>query len=377
MNFDLTEEQKILKKTARDFLEKECPRELARKLMESDEGYSPELWRKIAELGWTGLIFPEEFEGSECTFLDLMILMEEMGYNLCPWPFLSTVLLGSLPIVSFGDARQKKEFLPKIARGDLILTMALTEESASYEASAIRVPAKIDGNDYVISGLKLFVPDAHIADFILCAARTGGVQDPEQGVTVFIVDAKNPAVKCTLLKTLSQEKQCEVEFDDVRVSKENILGELDRGWPIVKDTLGKATLAKCLEMVGGAQAAMDMAMQYAKERIQFDQPIGSFQAIQHYFADMWMAINGARMLTFKAASMVSKEIPADKEVAIAKAKTGEAFRKVTALSHQIFGGIGFTMEHDLHLYHRRSITGDMTFGDTGIQREKIAGELGL
>lgn len=377
MNFELSEEQKILKKTAQDFLRKECPKALTRKLMESEEGYSPELWRKIAELGWTGLIIPMALGGSECSFLDLIILMEEMGYNLCPLPFFSTVLLGGLPILSSGNDRQKKAFLPKIARGELFLTMALTEQSASYEASAIRVPAKIEGDEYVITGIKLFVLDAHIADYILCAARTQDVQNSDQGITIFIVDAKSPTVMSTLLKTLPQEKQCEVVFDHVRVPKENILGELDRGWPIVEDTLAKSVVAKCVEMVGGAQAVMDMALQYAKERIQFDQPIGSFQVIQHYFADMWVDINGARMLTMKAASQVSKGIPAAKEVAIAKAKTGEVFRKVTILGHQIFGGIGFTMEHDMHLYHRRSITGDVTFGDTAIQHEKVAKELGL
>ncbi len=377
MDFDLTEEQKILKKSAQDFLKKECPKEKARDLLAGDKGYAPEMWRRIADLGWLGLMFPEECGGSECSFLELEIILEEMGYQICPGPFFSTKVLAGLPIMSFGNESQKKEYLSGIARGELIMTLALTESGADYRASSIQTSAREEGDGYVLSGTKLFVPDAHIADYILCAARTDDGGTPDQGITVFLVDAKTPGIKITLLKTLSGEKQCEVIFDEVPVSRDHILGGLNNGWPIIKDILVWASVGLSAQMVGGAQAVLEMALDYAKQRVQFDRPIGSFQAVQHHFANMWIDINSARMLTVKAASILEKGLPAAKEAAMAKAKAGEAFRRVTILGHQIFGGIGFTMEHDMHLYHRRSITGDLAFGDSGLQREKVARDLGL
>jgi len=377
VDLGLSEEQEILKTSARDFLAKECSKELVKELDESDTGYSAEMWQKMAELGWMGLVFPEEYGGSGGTFLDLVVLLEEMGYNILPGPFFSTVVLGGLPILSAGSEEQKKEILPRIANGEAILTMALTEPSASYEASAIAVKASPRGDEYIINGTKLFVPDANVADYLLCAAKTKETANPEEGITIFVVDAKSPGIKCTLLKTLARDKQNEVIFDNVSVPKSSILGELDRGWPIVKDILEKAAVAKCAEMVGGAQAALEMAVDYAKERVQFGHPIGSFQAIQHYCANMVTDVDGARYITHEAAWMVSEGLPAIKEVAMAKAWVSDAYQRVTLLAHQIFGAIGFTMDHDLHLYYRRAKVGAQAFGDSDFQREIVAGELGL
>ena len=377
MDLGLSEEQEMLKTSARDFLARECSKELVKELDESDTGYSPEMWQKMAELGWMGSVFPEEYGGSGGTFLDLVVLLEEMGYNILPGPFFSTVVLGGLPILSAGSEEQKKEILPRIANGEAILTMALTELSASYEASAIAVKASPRGDEYIINGTKLFVPDANVADYLLCAAKTKETANPEEGITIFVVDAKSPGIKCTLLKTLARDKQNEVIFDNVSVPKSSILGELDRGWPIVKDILEKAAVAKCAEMVGGAQAALEMAVDYAKERVQFGHPIGSFQAIQHYCANMVTDVDGARYITHEAAWMVSEGLPAIKEVAMAKAWVSDAYQRVTLLAHQIFGAIGFTMDHDLHLYYRRAKVGAQAFGDSDFQREIVAGELGL
>lgn len=377
MNLGLTEEQEMLKKSASDFLQKECPKQLVRQLDESDTGYSPDLWRKMAELGWMGLVFPEKYGGSNGSFLDLIVLLEVMGHNIVPGPFFSTVVLGGLTILAAGNEEQKKEFLPQIASGKMLLTLALTEPSARYDAPSIKTKAIASSNGYIINGIKLFIPDANVADYILCVARTKDGGDPENGITIFLVDAKSPGVKCTLLKTLARDKQCEVVFDNVSVPQKNIIGSLDQGWPIVKETLRKATVAKCAEMVGGAQAALEMAVQYAKERIQFNRPIGSFQAIQHYCANMVTDVDGARFITYKAAWKVSEGLPSDMDVAIAKAWTGEACCRVTLLAHQIFGAIGFTMDHDIHLYYRRAKTGDIMFGDSNFQRAIVARELGL
>jgi alkylation response protein AidB-like acyl-CoA dehydrogenase len=225
--------------------------------------------------------------------------------------------------------------------------------------------------------MKLFVPDANVADYLLCVARTKTTGKPENGITVFLVDSKSPGVKCTLLKTLARDKQCEVVFDKVSVPKNNILGGLNRGWQVVQDVLQKAKVAKCAEMVGGAQAALDMAIAYAKERVQFNRPIGSFQAIQHYCANMVSDVDGSRFVTYKAAWKVSEGLPAAFDVAVAKAWTGSAYGRVTLMGHQIFGAVGFTMDHDMHLYYRRAKAGDIMFGDSAFQRKIVAQELGL
>jgi alkylation response protein AidB-like acyl-CoA dehydrogenase len=377
MDFDLSEDQKIMKKSVHDFLTKEFPKDVVRTIIESDEGYSTELWQKMADLGWLGLIFPEKYGGSEGSFLDLIILLEELGHNICPSPFFPTIVLCGLPILIAGNQEQKKEFLPKIVSGKMILTLALTETSVSYDVTSLKVKARLSNGEYVIKGTKLFVPYANVADYLLCVCRTKKLVNSEEGITILIVNAKDSAIKYIPLNTLVHDKQYEVLFDNVQVSEKNILGEIDHGYPIVKYILEKAALARCAEMIGGAQAVMDMALQYAKKRIQFGHPIGSFQAIRHYFVNMWTDIHGSRMLVYKAAWKVSKGIPADMEVAAAKARVGESYRRVTILGHQIFGGIGFTMEHDMHLYHRRSIAGDLEFGNGDLHREVVARELGL
>ena len=377
MDIGLSEEQEILKASARDFLARECPKKLVKELDESDKGYSPELWRRMAELGWMGLVFPEECDGGGGTFLDLVVLLEEMGYNILPGPFFSTIVLGGLPILKAGNEEQKKKFLSKIARGELILTMALTEPTASYDASAIAVKASPRNSEYSINGTKLFVTDANVADYLLCVARTKETANPQTGITIFVVDAKTPGIKCTLLETLARDKQNEVVFDNVNVAKENIVGGLDQGWPVIQDTLEKAAVAKCAEMVGGAQAALEMAVNYAKERIQFNRPIGTFQAVQHYCANMVTDVDGARYITYKAAWKLSEGLPATKSVAMAKAWVGDAYQRVTMLGQQIFGGIGFTMDHDMHLYYRRARAGAIAFGNSNFHREVVAKELGL
>ncbi len=377
MDFGMTEEQKILKKSAQDFLKRECPREKAREIMEGEKGHCAELWRKIAELGWLGLAFPSELGGSDFSFTDLCILMEEMGYHLFPGPFFSTVVLGAMPILSHGTEAQKAEILPKVASGDLILTMALTERDPAPEASTIETWARSRGGAYVLEGTKLFVQDAHLAHRILCVARTRKARHKDDGVTLFLLDSQDPAVQVTPLRTLSRDRHCEVVFRGARVPEGALLGGLHAGWPIVQETLARANVALSAEMVGSAQAVMDMAIQYAKERIQFDRPIGSFQAVQHYFSDMWIQISGARLLTLKAASSISRGALSMKEVAMAKAKAAGTFRRATIMGHQIFGAIGFTYEHDMHLYHRRSVSYDVLFGDQAFQRQRIATELGL
>ena len=378
MDLGFSEEQEMLRKTARDFLETECPTSLVKEMAEDEQGYTSGLWGKMAELGWMGLALPEEYDGMGMSFLDLAVLLEEMGRACLPGPFFSTVVLGGLTILEAGNEEQKKELLPKIATGEAILTMALTEPSASYDPTSITVKAVPDKDDYVISGTKLFVENAHIADYLICVARTkDGAGKGEDGITLFLVDGKSPGIDTTLLKTIAGDKQCEVTFDNVRVPQKNMLGERDKGWPVVARILQKATVAKCAEMIGGAQAALDMSVAYAKERVQFGRPIGSFQAIQHHCANMVTDVDGSRFITYQAAWMVSEGLPATMEVSMAKAWVSESYRRVTQLGHQIHGGIGFCMDHDMPLYFKRAKAAEPTFGSADWHREIVARELGL
>lgn len=377
MEYELNEEQKILQKSAADFLKKECPKERVRRLEETDEKYSPELWRKMAELGWMGLQLPEEYGGTDWSFLNMAVLLEEMGYNICPGPFISTTLLGSVPILRAGTEDQKRAILPGVAGGELILTMALTEVEGRCEPGSLKVKAAQQDGGWVIEGVKLFVPDASVADYILCVARTSEATDPEAGLTLFLVKRDHPGVTVTPLKTISRDNQCEVAFDKVRVGAGDVIGAVDQAWPVVKAALDRAAVALAAETVGAMRATLDMTLAYAKERVQFGRPIGSFQAIQHYLADMWVDMLGTRNLVLRAAWKLSTGEPADKEVGMAKVRAGEMGRKATTMGHRIFAGIGFTMEHDLHLYHRRTLAADLAFGGPDLHYELVARSLGL
>ena len=374
MKLTLTEEQEMLRKMTRDFLADKCSKKFVEQMEENETGYSRELWQEMAELGWVGLVFPGKYGGGDMSFLDLAVLLEEMGRACLPSPFFSTVVLGGLSILDVGSEEQKQEYLPKLIRGERIFTLALTEPGYhNYDASSVTVEATRDDGNYVISGTKLFVPDAHIADYLLCVART----KPKSGITIFLIDAKNPGVKYTVLKTIAGDKLCEVVFDQLPVPEANTLGRLNQGWSAVQKIIQRAAVGKCCEMVGNLQRVLEMTVDYAKERKQFDRPIGSFQVIQHYCADMATDVDSARFSTYQAAWMLSEGLPCTKEVAVAKAWIGEASQRVFALAHQIHGAIGVTIEHDLHYYTRRAKAAQLAFGDADFYREVVAREMGL
>ena len=375
MNFDFNDEQKMLQKGARDFFEKECPKSLVRQMSADEKGNPPELWKKMAQLGWLGLIYPEQYGGGAGTMIDLVALEEEMGRACLPGAFFSTVLLGGLFILNAGSEEQKKDLLTKIGKGETILTLALTESTGSYEAAAVETTAVAEKDDYVINGTKLYILDAHIADYIICVARTKKGTKPEEGLTAFLVDRKSAGITCTLLKTIAGDKLCEVVFNKVKVSKNNIVGKLDQAWEPLEKTLQQVTVARCAEMVGGAQKVLEMSADHTKQRIVFDRPLGSFPVIQHYIANMVIDIDGSRFLTYEAAWRLSEGMSCAKEIAMAKAWTSEAYRRVTANGHEIYGGIGFTVESDMHLYFRRAKAAEVTLGDANYQRKVLAKEL--
>jgi len=371
MDLGLDEQQEMLKNFARDFLEKECPEKLVRDMEEDEKGYSPELWQKMAQQGWMGLIIPEKYGGTGMNLCELVVLLEEFGRALVPGPFISTVVLGGVPIMEAGTDAQKEQFLPKIAAGDLIMTMALTEPSAKWTADGVSLAARKEGDSYVLNGTKLFVPDAHVTDYMVVAARTGG--SGEDGITLLLVDSKSPGIKFEQLKTIAADKQCEVTFENVKVPAANLLGQEGKGWPIVEKTQKVATVAACAYLVGLSQMDFDVTLNYAKERIQFGRPIGSFQAIQHKLADAVIDVDGSRFITYKAAwSLQEGEPDADLMISMAKAWTSDASRRVVAHGQQIHGGIGFTKEYKIQLYFRRQKWMELMWGDGDYHREKVA-----
>ena len=377
MDLAFSEEQEMLSKSARDFLADRCPKTLVREMEEDERGYSPELWKEMSELGWLGLPFPEKYDGGGFRFLDLIVLLEEMGRACLPGPFLTTVVLGGLPILEWGTEEQKQRFLPRISKGEAILTLALTETSARYDASCIQTTATPDGDDYLISGTKLFVPDARVADWIICVTRTAETDNPEEGITLFLVDAQSPGISTVLLSTIAGDKQCELTMKGVRVPSGNILGQSGQGGEMVQRIIQWAAVAKSAEMVGGIQQVMEMTIDYAKERIQFGRPIGSFQVIQHYLADMSIDVDSARVTLYKAAWKLGEGLPCANEISVAKGWISEAYRRVVTQAHQIHGAIGFTKDHDLELYFRRAKAGEVFFGDADYHREVVAQQLGL
>lgn len=375
MDLRYTEEQEILKQAARDFLAAECPKTLVRELERSEKGYSPDLWRKMAELGWTGLIIPEEYEGMGCAFQDLTVLLEEIGRNILPGPFSATIA-ATFCLLEAGSEAQKKELLPRIARGELILTTALLEGEGTFDASGITVRAIPKGNGFVINGTKLFVDSAHVASHIICVARTKegtGVQ----GITLFIVDSASPGIRSEVMPTTSHDKLCEVRFENVSVPAGNVLGKVDEGWPIVEVMLRKGAIARCAESLGAIQTCVDMTVAYTKERSQYDRPVGAFQALQHKMSDMWTAMQTSRYLVYKTAWMESSGLPCAREASMAKAYVNEVYKDVSKWAVRLHGAIATSDDHDIPLYYRRSMAADFAFGGTDFHREIVARQIGL
>ncbi|HEY41566.1 MAG TPA: acyl-CoA/acyl-ACP dehydrogenase [Dehalococcoidia bacterium] len=375
IEYGLNEEQEMLKTMARDFLANECPTTRVRQLMEDDTGFDADLWKKMAEVGWLGLVLPEEYGGSGMNFRDLTILCEEMGRTVLPGPFISTLLLVGVPLLAYGTEEQKSEILPKIASGEAVCTLAALEEDGDWWADSINLRADYRGGHYVINGTKLFVPDAKVADYMLIAARTKRTANPEEGITLFLLDTREVfGTMSTVLKTMDETRKLyEVVFLNVPIPAQNILGEVHQGWPIMKQIALHTAAALCAEMVGAGEKVLEMTVDYLKERIAFGVPIGSFQALQHRAADLVIGLEYSRSLMEWAAEAIKENHP-DTATAVAMAKSfcGDTCKKVVAEGIQMHGGIGFTWDHDMHLYFKRVWADDNAFGDSNYQREVVA-----
>ena len=374
MNFGFSEEQDLLRSTARKFLENECPSVKVRALMDGPEAMDPALWAKLAEQGWLGLISPEEYGGMGLGFVDLVVLMEEMGRAVVPGPYFSTVLLGGLAILEAGAAAQKKEWLPKIAEGEKRATLGWMEPSAMLGPQGVTLGAARGGGRFTLSGTKLFVHDAHTADAIVVAARTSSGKTAEDGITLFLLPKGTPGLQVTLLPTMDQtRKLCDVTLTNVTVGAEAVMGEVGGGWQPLSRVLDRATVALCAEMCGGAQKVLEMTVEYAKIRQTFGRPIGSYQGVKHKAADMLVDVENSKSITYYAAWAMDEGVPEGPlAVSMAKAYVSDASRRVAAAGIQLHGGIGFTWEHDLHLYFKRAKGSELTFGDATHHRERVA-----
>jgi alkylation response protein AidB-like acyl-CoA dehydrogenase len=378
MNYDFNKTQKILKDEAHRFLAKECPSDFVREIAEDETGYSSKLWQKMAELDWMGIVIPEQYGGMGGNFLDLTVLLSEMGYHCMPGPFFATVVLGGLTILEAANDAHKADILPALCRGERLLSVAWVESGGTYVPDGIKLAAALQGEEYILSGTKLFVPYAHVADTLICAVRTGQLTDEKNaGLTLFLVDPKQKGIQIEPLDTMAGDKQSEVTFDNVSVSKDNLVGQPDQGWPALKKVLQMAAVAKCAEMIGGAQCAMDMAIPYVKGREQFGRPVGAFQAIQHHCANMLTYADTLKFMTYQAAWRISAGLPFEKEASMCKAWGSESYRKLVALAHQVIGGMGFMEEYDLQLYFKQAKAAEQILGDGDFHREMVAQEMGM
>ena len=366
----------MLRSSARDFLAKECSSKVVRKLMDAPDAYDPGLWKKIAGLGWTALGIPEQY-GGVGTFLDLVVVLEEAGRALLPGPFFATMGLAVPALIEAGTEAQKQEVLSAIAQGSARATLAMTEPSGRWDAGAVTLTAKPKGGGWQLDGVKLFVPDAEAADYMIVAARTRG--EGEDGISLFLVKGKPAGMKVTALKTLDMTRRwSEVRFEGVKLDADSLMGPADKAWPKLKRALEWATAALCAEMIGGTQKILETSTEYAKTRHQFGKPIGIYQAVSHKLADMLVLSESGRSATYYAAWTVDADAP-DRSLAasMAKAYVSDAYRKVAGDGIQVHGGIGFTWEHDLHLYFKRAKSSEVTLGDATFHRELVAQALDL
>ncbi len=371
MDFDFTTEQDMLCKSVAEFLKKECPFDVVKEIEDSDEGYSAKLWKKMAQLEWMGIHFPEEYGGFGDPFITLMIILEEMGKTAYPSPFFSTVVLCGLTIMEAGSEKQKKDLLTKITMGKLIMALAHYEEHAGYMPSQVEMPAALEGDNYILSGKKMFVMDANIAQKLIVAART------QESVSLFLINSDEPGITVRKLPTIGKDNNCEVVFDNVTVSKDDMIGKPGQGEEVLDIVLQKATVAKCAEMLGGCHAAVEMTAEYARNRVQFGVPIGAQQSIQHYMADMQIAYDSCINLFYKAAWMVDEGEDFSTDASALKGRLNEMNNFIADYAVQIHGGVGTTREFNIGLFFRRAKASELMFGDSQYHYERVAQGMGL
>jgi alkylation response protein AidB-like acyl-CoA dehydrogenase len=375
MDMELRDEQRQLVETARRFMQSECRPDVVRELENGVLGFSAQMWQRMAELGWLGLPIPSEYGGFDLGALDLVLLTKELGRALCPSPYISTVILGAGAIGDAGTEEQKAEYLPRIMAGDLVIAFALQEGNRSYDYRSVTTRATPTNGGWALTGRKLFVEFAEAADALLIVARTGTAQDVSSGLTMFLVDPKSPNVHMRHLPTMARDRQYEVTFEDLRVPHDAVIGSVGEAWTVLEKIIQRGALAFCGYLVGAAEKMHEMATDYAKSRVQFGRPIGSFQLIQSYLAQLIIEIFGAETLTYFAAWTLDHGRPSRALVAKTKAFVGDTVKRTTDVGSQVFGGIGYIEGVDSTLYLRRGKQYQLSFGDTSYWERIVAEEL--
>lgn len=371
MQFAFTEEQDQLRSFVRQFLDEKSDEAAVRALMETEQGYDEAVWSQMAEqLGLQSLIIPEAYGGQGFSWVELVVVLEEMGRSLLCAPFFSSVVLATSALMLSGDEAAQSEYLPKIASGELIATVAVTEENGRWDESGVTATATAAGDSWTIDGAKHYVLDGHTAGLIIVAARTAA------GVSLFAVDGDAAGLERTALSTMDQtRKQAKLTLSGTPAT---LIGTDGAGWDTLEAMLDRAAVGLAAEQVGGAQKVLDMSVEYAKDRVQFGRPIGSFQAIKHKCADMLLEVESAKSAAYYAAWCAAEEndeLPA--MASLAKSYCSEAYFHATAENIQIHGGIGFTWEHPAHLYFKRAKSSELLFGDPTYHRELLAERIGL
>lgn len=381
MDFALSEDQKMIQDAARDFAKNELKPEIVRE-MDENEIYPMEFLQKLAELGWLGLPFSEEYGGSGGNTLDMCIFLEQIGYGSLALgaAYLQAVVFGGLSLAEYGSEEQKQQYIPQIIKGEKIWCLAATEPNAGSDLASLATFAQDDGNgSFVINGTKCFITGVHMADYMLLATRTDRSVPKHRGITMFIVDTKTPGVEIRRLHKLGMRAvgTNEVFLENARVPAENIMGGLNRGWYNLLKTLDNERCAVAGICVGAAQRVVDDAIEYAQNRVQFGQPIGKFQVIQHALADMQIKTDTARYLAYRAAWLAGQGVPCTKETSIAKVHCSEVLADVADQGLRVLGGYGYMMEYDMQRYFRDAKFFQVAGGTSEIQRNVIAREMGL
>jgi alkylation response protein AidB-like acyl-CoA dehydrogenase len=369
MDFDLSEPQRIILHSAKTFLEKEV-KGLAREVETTYEGYAPEKWKKMAQLGWLGVVLPEEYGGIDGTFLDLVLLLEEAGRALFPGPLIPSIISG-LCVHRYGRDSQKKEILPGLIQGEIIVSPATFKPGEGLGEKPVPDEVKNVNGRFTISGTRLYVPFGHVAHRILYSAET------DRGTACFLIPSDSAGLHVIALDSIGCDKPCEVNLEEVMVSEACIVGSVGSGEEMIEHIHMWGALAESAYLTGMLEQVLAMSVAHAKERVQFGRKIGSFQAIQHQCADMARDIDQVKFLTYQAASRLSEGLPAQKEISMAKAFASDASRRVSLLGVKILGGMGVSQEHDMQLYFRRAKSAEIAYGDADFHREIVARQLGL
>ncbi len=369
LDLQFSPEQEMLRETVRGVCATTSPLSVVRELEDDPVGYSPDLWKQLAHLDLIGLQLPEEFGGSGMSTLESLVLYEEFGRSLAPSPhFVSSILSGGA-LARAGSQAQKEEWLPRIVTGEAIFSVAWLEPENGFGGKGVQLRAEADGDGFVLSGTKRHVAFASAASRLVVLARTG---EGPTDVDLFVVDPTAPGVTLTQQMSISSDTQYRVDLDGVQVTPADRIGPAGSGWSTWDAVMHEAIILAAAQAVGGAQYAMDITVQYAKDRQQFDKPLGAFQALAHYLADATTAVDGAEVLVHEAAWARSEGRSVAKLAPMAKLFACNTFRDVTATAQQIFGGIGFTVEFDIQLYFRRAKQLQITWWDTRYLEELVA-----